>query len=160
MERIRDVIGHVASRMGQNNDQMSIGGCRGPQPVCLGFDEGGQSVSAEFVFHLAQAWSHLPWAAEITLLVYIHHVLPCLHLKYNFIIHIYAFMWLQGVTCCTALSCVAVYQRTDTNLHLSVMQWPEQSVQLLDMISLVKKWVSVSHGPENHTDHVWAGVDE
>lgn len=29
VERIRDVIGHVAGRMGQNNDHMGAGGGRG-----------------------------------------------------------------------------------------------------------------------------------
>lgn len=59
MERIRDVIGHVAGWMGQNDDHMGAGGGRGSQSVCLGLNEGGQSVSAELVLCLAQAWCHL-----------------------------------------------------------------------------------------------------
>lgn len=59
VEGIRDVIGHVAGRMGQNNDHMGAGGGRGSQPVRLGLDERGQSVSAELVLCLAQTWRHL-----------------------------------------------------------------------------------------------------
>lgn len=59
VEVVRDVVGHVAGRMGQNNDHMGAGGGRGSQPVCLGLDKGGQPVSAELVFCLAQAWGHL-----------------------------------------------------------------------------------------------------
>lgn len=60
VERIRDVIGHVARRMGQNNDHVRAGGGRGSQPVCLGLNESGQPVSAELVLRLAQTWGHLP----------------------------------------------------------------------------------------------------
>lgn len=59
VEVVRDVVGHVAGRMGQNNDHVVAGGGRGSQPVCLGLDKGGQPVSAELVFCLAQAWGHL-----------------------------------------------------------------------------------------------------
>lgn len=39
MEGVRDVIGHVACRMGQNDDNVGAGRGGGPQPVCLGLDE-------------------------------------------------------------------------------------------------------------------------
>lgn len=39
MEGVRDVIGHVACWMGQNDNHIGAGGGRGPQPVCLGLDE-------------------------------------------------------------------------------------------------------------------------
>lgn len=59
VEGIRDVIGHVAGWMGQNDDHVCAGGARWPQPVRLGLDKRGQPESAELVFCLAQAWSHL-----------------------------------------------------------------------------------------------------
>lgn len=39
VEGIRDVIGHVAGWMGQNDDHMSARGGRGSKPVSLGLDK-------------------------------------------------------------------------------------------------------------------------
>lgn len=59
MEGIRDVIGHVASRVRQNNDHMVAGGGRRSEPVCLGLYKCGQPVSADLIFCLTQTWGHL-----------------------------------------------------------------------------------------------------
>lgn len=60
VERIRDVVGHVAGWMGQHDGHVGAGGAgRSQQPVGLGLDQRGQPVSAELVFCLAQAWGHL-----------------------------------------------------------------------------------------------------
>jgi len=66
VEGIGDVIGHVAGRMGQHNGHMGAGGGRGSQTVRLDLDKRGQPVSAELVFCLAQARSHLTCGAENT----------------------------------------------------------------------------------------------
>lgn len=59
VEGIRDVIGHVTSRVRQNDDHMVARGGRRSQPVCLGLDMCGQPVSAELIFCLTQTWGHL-----------------------------------------------------------------------------------------------------
>lgn len=63
---VRDVIGHVARRMRQDDHHVIAGGGRGTQPVCLGLDEWGQLVSAELILRLGQAWGHLTWGTEVT----------------------------------------------------------------------------------------------
>lgn len=59
MKGVRDVIGHVARWVGQNDHHVLAGGGRGTQPVRLGLDERGQLVSAELILGLGQARGHL-----------------------------------------------------------------------------------------------------
>lgn len=66
VERIRDVISHVAGRMGQNDEHMSAGRGKRSELVRLGLDEWSQSVATEFIFCLAQARRHLTWESKST----------------------------------------------------------------------------------------------
>lgn len=59
MEGVRDVVGHISSWVRQNDGHVGARGSRRSQPFGLSLDERGQSVSAEFVFSLAQTWGHL-----------------------------------------------------------------------------------------------------
>lgn len=64
MKRVRDVIAHVAGRMGQDDNHVVAGGGRRSQLISLRLNEGGQPVSAELELCLGHAWGHLTWGAE------------------------------------------------------------------------------------------------
>lgn len=59
VEEIRDVVGHVVGRVGQNKEHVGVGRGRRSQPVGLSLHQRGQLMPAQLILCLAQTWGHL-----------------------------------------------------------------------------------------------------